>query len=38
MSQQSTELGGCLPNAWPLPEELAAAALHDEPLAPPYEG
>jgi hypothetical protein len=38
MSQQSTELDGCLPNAWPLPEELAAAALHDEPLAPPYEG
>ena len=38
MSQQSTELDGCLPNPWPLPEEIAAAALHDEPLAPPYEG
>jgi hypothetical protein len=38
MSQQSTELEGCLPNPWPLPEEIAAAALHDEPLAPPYEG
>ena len=38
MAQQSTELDGCLPNPWPLPEEIAAAALHDEPLAPPYEG
>ncbi len=38
MSQQSTELDGCLPNSWPLPAELAAAARHDEPLAPPYEG
>lgn len=37
MSQQSTELDGCLPNPWPLPAEVAAAALHDEPLAPPYE-
>jgi hypothetical protein len=37
MSQQSTELDGCLPNPWPLPAELAAAARHDEPLAPPYE-
>ena len=37
MSQQSTELNGCLPNPWPLPEEIAAAARHDQPLAPPYE-
>ncbi len=37
MAQQSTELDGCLPNPWPLPEELVAAARHDEPLAPPYE-
>ena len=37
MAQQSTELNGCLPNPWPLPEELEAAARHDEPLAPPYE-
>jgi hypothetical protein len=37
MAQQSTELDGCLPNPWPLPEELRAAARHDEPLAPPYE-
>ena len=38
MSQQSTELNGCTPNPWPLPEEIARAARHDEPLAPPYEG
>lgn len=37
MAQQSTELNGCLPNPWPLPEEVEAAARHDEPLAPPYE-
>ncbi|MGI8759356.1 MAG: DUF3152 domain-containing protein [Acidimicrobiales bacterium] len=37
MAQQSTELDGCLPNPWPLPGELEAAARHDEPLAPPYE-
>ncbi len=37
MAQQSTELDGCLPNPWPLPEELSAAARHDEPLAPPYD-
>lgn len=35
MSQQSTELGGCLPNPWPLPAEIARAARHDLPLAPP---
>ena len=35
MSQQSTELNGCLPNAWPLPSEIARAARHDLPLAPP---
>jgi hypothetical protein len=38
MAQQSTELGGCRPNAWPLPAEVAVAARHDEPLAPPYDG
>ena len=37
MAQQSTELGDCLPNPWPLPWELACAARHDEPLAPGYE-
>ena len=37
MSQQSTELDGCLPNPWPLEEEVVRAARHDEPLAPPYE-
>lgn len=36
MSQQSTELDGCLPNPWPLPVEVELAARHDEPLAPPY--
>jgi hypothetical protein len=36
MSQQSTELNGCLPNPWPLAQEIADAARHDEPLAPPY--
>jgi hypothetical protein len=35
MSQQSTELDGCLPNPWPLPGEVARAAQHDLPLAPP---
>lgn len=35
MAQQSTELGGCLPNPWPLPAEVARAARHDLPLAPP---
>jgi hypothetical protein len=37
MAQQSTELDGCLPNPWPLPWEIACAARHEEPLAPPYE-
>ena len=36
MAQQSTELGGCLPNAWPLRAEIAYAATHVEPLAPPF--
>lgn len=35
MSQQSTELHGCLPNPWPLPAEVARLARHDLPLAPP---
>jgi hypothetical protein len=38
MSQQSTELNGCRPNPWPLAQEVARAARHDLPLAPPYEG
>jgi hypothetical protein len=38
MSQQSTELDGCRPNPWPLPEEIARAARHDLPLAPPFVG
>jgi hypothetical protein len=29
MNQQSTELDGCLPNPWPLDEEIAVAARHD---------
>jgi hypothetical protein len=36
MAQQSTELGSCLPNPWPLPWEIACAAHHSEPLAPAY--
>lgn len=36
MAQQSTELNGCLPNPWPLESEIAAAARHDLPLAPPF--
>ncbi|MDQ1437687.1 MAG: hypothetical protein QOK43_1316 [Acidimicrobiaceae bacterium] len=36
MAQQSTELRGCLPNPWPLPDEVARAARHDQPLAPPF--
>lgn len=35
MGQQSTELNGCLPNPWPLHDEIARAARHDQPLAPP---
>jgi hypothetical protein len=35
MAQESTELNGCLPNPWPLPAEIARAARHDLPLAPP---
>jgi hypothetical protein len=37
MAQQSTELRGCLPNPWPLDDEVARAARHDLPLAPGYE-
>jgi hypothetical protein len=36
MAQQSTELNGCLPNPWPLDDEIARAARHDLPIAPPY--
>ncbi|HVE46515.1 MAG TPA: DUF3152 domain-containing protein [Acidimicrobiales bacterium] len=35
MAQQSTELNGCLPNPRPLEHEIAYAARHEEPLAPP---
>jgi len=37
MTQQSTELDGCLPNPWPLRWELDCAARHHDPLAPGYE-
>ncbi|HWC12087.1 MAG TPA: DUF3152 domain-containing protein [Acidimicrobiales bacterium] len=37
MAQQSTELGGCRANPWPLDSEVERAALHDLPLAPPFE-
>lgn len=36
MAQQSTELGGCLPNPWPLDHEIERAARHDLKLAPGY--
>ncbi len=36
MGQQSTELNGCLPNPWPLEDEIERAARHDRPLAPPF--
>jgi hypothetical protein len=36
MAQQSTELKGCLPNPWPLPQEVELAARHEQPLAPGY--
>jgi hypothetical protein len=36
MSQQSSELDGCLPNPWPLEVEVERAARHDLPLAPPF--
>ncbi len=35
MAQQSTELGDCLANPWPLQWEIDLAARHAEPLAPP---
>ena len=35
MAQQSTELGRCLPNPWPLRWEIDLAAQRREPLAPP---
>lgn len=34
MAQQSTELDGCRPNAWPLEWEVELAARREEPLAP----
>ena len=37
MEQQSTNLGACRPNPWPLDDEIELAARHDLPLAPPYE-
>ncbi|MDP9071910.1 MAG: DUF3152 domain-containing protein [Actinomycetota bacterium] len=36
MAQQSTELNGCLPNPWPLPDEVRVAGRHDQPLAPAF--
>ena len=37
MAQQSTELGRCLPNPWPLAQEVALLARHTLPLAPPAQ-
>jgi hypothetical protein len=37
MAQQSTELGGCLPNPWPLSHEIERASRHDLPLGPSFE-
>jgi hypothetical protein len=37
MSQQSTELGECLPNPWPLQWEIDLVAERREPLAPPAD-
>lgn len=37
MAQQSTELDGCTANPWPLPAEIACAASHTDPLAPPFD-
>ena len=37
MAQQSTELGLCAPNPWPLDWEVACAARHVEPIAPGYQ-
>lgn len=37
MMQQSTELGACTANPWPLPWEVDLAAQRREPLAPPAD-
>ncbi len=37
MMQQSTELGACTANPWPLPWEVDLAAERREPLAPPAD-
>jgi hypothetical protein len=37
MAQQSTELGDCEPNPWPLQWEIDLAAQRREPLAPPAD-
>lgn len=37
MMQQSTELGACTANPWPLPWEVRLAAERREPLAPPAD-
>jgi hypothetical protein len=37
MAQQSSGVGTCLANSWPLAWEIACASRHEEPLAPPYE-
>ena len=36
MAQQSSELGGCLPNPWPLAWEIDLAARPQQPRAPGY--
>ena len=36
MAQQSTELEGCLPNPWPLDEEVERASRHDLEIAPEF--
>ncbi len=36
MAQQSTELDGCLPNPWPLDNEIVVGRRRPADLAPPY--
>lgn len=37
MAQQSTNLGDCLPNPWPLDWEIGCLVQHPGPIAPPYD-
>ncbi len=37
MAQQSTELEGCLPNPWPLDDEVGLGRRRPADLAPPYQ-